>query len=367
MPPKKRSAEVSHSSVPPLSHFQSAESRDYFCTSIVTKRIVFERPIAFESLHPEVKKLAVHWGWDQVLTSFHRVNRTWVQEFYANFPSNTPEKVKIQSQRPIVVKVRGKDVDISPPRIRSSLSLPATEPNSIKLVLDYIKSVSLTELGGALYHSTFPPPELTASHLSSQFMSELCKLLGFVVRSLLTPTSNTGKITHQQAALIKYLISSPSKPRFPAEYFIYKAIRSAGTSLREHSSLVFPAVITKLCLDAGVHVHDADVMATENEAAPVDKFSLAKSMSQSDVYVESLEQTLLKQEIKRQISNAVATLQASFTAQFEALRNELKESVGTHAPPANPSGGDGASSTPSSGSSSEESSDASAEESEEAV
>ncbi|KAL6202174.1 hypothetical protein ACLB2K_025884 [Fragaria x ananassa] len=203
-------------------------------------------------------------------------------------------------------------------------------------------------------------------------MSEFCKLMGFVVHSLLTATSNTSKITHQQAALIKYLISSPSKPRFPAECFIYKVIRGAGISLRENCSLVFLAVITKLYLDAGVHVINTNVMANENEAAPVDKLSLAKSMSQSDVYVESLEQTMLKQEIKRQISTVVASLQASFSAQFEALRNELKESGGTNATPANPSGGDGASSTPStsepsSNSGSEESSDASAEDSKEAV
>ena len=38
---KKRFAEVSHSSVPPLSHFHSEAGRDYFCTRIVNRRIVF--------------------------------------------------------------------------------------------------------------------------------------------------------------------------------------------------------------------------------------------------------------------------------------------------------------------------------------
>ncbi|KAL6141551.1 hypothetical protein ACLB2K_059839 [Fragaria x ananassa] len=108
-------------------------------------------------------------------------------------------------------------------------------------------------------------------------------------------------------------------------------------------------------------------MARENEAAPIDKLSLAKSMSLSDVYVESLEQTLLKQVIKSQISQAVTTLQASFTAQLEALRAELMAFVGAHVPAANPSGGDGAPSSFFSGSGSEESSNASATESEEAV
>lgn len=107
-------------------------------------------------MHPEVKKLVVHWGWNKVLSSFHRVNRTWVQKFYTNFPQNALEKVKIHTQRHILVKVQGKNVNISLLGIRSSLSLPETEPKIIQIILDFIHSVSLRELGAALYQSTFP-------------------------------------------------------------------------------------------------------------------------------------------------------------------------------------------------------------------
>ncbi|KAL6202081.1 hypothetical protein ACLB2K_025792 [Fragaria x ananassa] len=75
-------------------------------------------------------------------------------------------------------------------------------------------------------------------------------------------------------------------------------------------------------------------MAIEIEAALVDKLSLAKSMSHSDL---------------------------------EALRAELTAFMGAHVPAANPSGGDGALSSSSSSSGSEESSDASTAESEEAM
>lgn len=85
------------------------------------------------------------------------------------------------------------------------------------------------------------------------------------------------------------------------------------------------------------------MFAQENEAVPVDKLSLAKSVGQSgDVYIEPLESTLLKQEVRHQVSSAVATLTQLFASHLSKLTLELKklkESVRSHQASAIPSAG----------------------------
>lgn len=107
-------------------------------------------------------------------------------------------------------------------------------------------------------------------------------------------------------------------------------MRTAGITNRSSKSfsLVFPGLITKLCLEAGVTVCPFDVMANDCEAAPVDKLTIAKSASQSNVYVEPMEQTFLKQDMSLMIDEAVSSLKAAFAEQIASLKAELLESVG---------------------------------------
>jgi hypothetical protein len=201
---------------------------------------VFEKSIDFSTMVLFVKNFVTRLGWVKALESFPRVNLTMVHEFYANFPEDITAEVKLRSKDQIHVFVRGIQVDISPSRIRQVLSLPQTEKSIMLKVKEYISEVSLDDLAATLY-STAPTEPVSECYLSSQYMSEWYKTMGFLARTMLTPTTQTSKIPHQQAALIKYFCTK-GHPILPAEYYIYQAIRKAAIPQRHaiKGSIVFP-------------------------------------------------------------------------------------------------------------------------------
>ncbi|KAL6128159.1 hypothetical protein ACLB2K_071515 [Fragaria x ananassa] len=174
----------------------------------------------------------------------------------------------------------------------------------------------------------YPPPTEPFSDpfLSSSLMPEWYKFMTFVARSLLSPTTQTSKITHLQAVLIAYFCDK-SKPLLPAEYYIFQAIRRAAIPQRlsVSSSIVFPAVITLLCIKSNVPFHGDDALALP--VNPVDRVTIAKSAAQSGLYVESLEQTLLKKEIKLIVDKAMQEAVIGFRDyvghQFYTFKKEM--------------------------------------------
>lgn len=179
-----------------------------------------------------------------------------------------------------------------------------TEKNTMAKVFEFIKNISIDVLASFMY-STSPNEPIPDSFLTSGQMSEWYKFMAFLARSLLTPTTQTSKIPHQQAALVAYFCDR-TRPLLPAEYYIFQAIKraSAPQRLSSISSLVFPATITLLCLMSGVEVHNDDAIALP--VSPVNRVTIAKSATQTRLYVESLEQTLLKKEMKLIVNKAMA-------------------------------------------------------------
>lgn len=333
LPPNRRAPEVTP--IPPSTHFVNTEARTLFASCTISRPIVYEKSIEFSTMLPSVKIFVNRLGWVKALESFPRVNLTMVHEFYANFPENISADVKLKSKDPIHVFVRGIHVDISPSKIRQVLSLPQTEKSIMPQVKKFISEVSLDDLAASLY-STAPSEPVSECFLSSQYMTEWYKTMGFLARTMLTPTTQTSKIPHQQAALISYFCTK-GHSLLPAEYYMYQAIRKAAIPQRHaiKSSLVFPALITLLCVDAGVQVWDKDVILAP--IPPVDRLTIAKSSAQSTFYVESLEHTLLKKEIKKTLDLAIATaiteVKATISDQFADLKTTLKGMLGQSARP----------------------------------
>ena len=237
--------------------------------------------------------------------------------------------------------IRGIQVDISPSKIRQVLSLPQTEKSIMPKVKAYISAISLDDLAATLY-TTAPTEPVTECYLSSQYMTEWYKTMGFLARTMLTPTTQTSKIPHQQAALIKYFCTK-AHPLLPAEYYMYQAIRKAAIPQRTaiKSSLVFPALITLLCVDAGVQVWEKDVILAP--IPPVDRLTISKSSAQSPFYVEPLEHTLLKKEIKKTLDQAIAAavseVKLTLTDQLTDLKTTLIGMLSQSARPAAAMGG----------------------------
>lgn len=200
--------------------------------------------------------------------------------------------------------------------IRVYLSLPETDPGVMVSIENFISQIYIQDLASLLYKPSVPSGPITTPHLSSKYMTEWFKFKSFLVRSMLTPTSQTSKIPKKQAALIAYLKSRPLRPLVPA---------------------VFPRLISKLCLEVSVKVSSSDVMGNPSEAAPVDKITIAKSAGQAGTYVEPMEQTFLKEEVSHMIDAAVSSITYAFATQIATLKAELLESVGT----SQPSGGRG--------------------------
>ena len=322
LPPKKRTIEVFP--VPSVSNFVDPAART-LCTSITTSRpIVYERGFDFPSLPPFVEKHVEDLGWKQALESFPKVNLSLVYEFYANFSELISCDVKVKSKQPINVWVRDIHVDISPLAIRKALKLPSTENGVVSWVKKFIEGCSIQFLGDKLYTDGYDEP-VTTSHLFSQYMSEFSKCMSFVVRSLLTPSTQTSKITQKQAALMLYIMQ-PNNPVLPAEYYIYQNIHRAAVLQRKSlkASLLFPAVITKLCIDAGVDIQDDDIIVPHVQ--PVDFVTIHKSAGQAGIYVESLEHTALKKEMQGMVDKAVAAMDSRFQA-IDIKLDKLKEFI----------------------------------------
>ena len=323
LPLKKRMFEVTD--IPSKSHFRSNKAMSVFSSVTISRPIIYEKPFDFANIPPAVKLFVDRLGWVKALESFPRVNISLVQEFYANFPENVPAEIKLRSTDPIMVWVRGVEVDIRPARIREVLSLPITEKHTMTKVFQYRDSTTIDHLASLMY---YPPPTepLSDPFLSSSLMPEWYKFMTFVARSLLTPTTQTSKITHLQAVLIAYFCDK-TKPLLPAEYYIFQAIRRAAIPQRlsVSSSIVFPAVITLLCIKSNVPFHGDDALALP--VNPVDRVTIAKSAAQSGLYVESLEQTLLKKEIKLIVDKAMQEAVIGFRDyvghQFYTFKQEM--------------------------------------------
>lgn len=325
LPPKKRPLEVI--SIPPLSHFVNSEARTLFASCTISRPIVYEKAFDFTTLPPGVRLFVAQLGWIKALDSFPQVNLTMVHEFYANFSEEISAEVKLKSRDPISVFVRGIDVDISPSKIRQVLSLPSTEKGIMSRVKQSISEVTLAVLAENFY-SISPTEPISEGYLSSQYMSEWYKAMGFLARSLLTPSTQTSKIPFQQGALINYFCTKGNPP-LPAEYYMYQAIRKAAVPHRRaiKSSLVFPALITLLCVTAGVQVWNRDVVL--GPIARIDQVTIAKSSAQSNFYVEPLEHTLLKREIKKSLDRGVATIIAEVSSSVGGRIDDLTKSLTT--------------------------------------
>ena len=248
-----------------------------FSTITVNRPVVFEKGLALETMPAIVKEKIQELGLVAALEAFPVVNLTIVQEFYANFPVEMTFQVKLKSIEPLNVRVRDKWVNISLPTIRRVLGLESPSRTALKRIREYINTASLPDLANMLYSdpSRCPPP---VGFLQSQFMSEMVKVLCFVVRSLLTPSTQTSKVTKRQAAFIAFMLTEDN-PRFPVEYFIFQNIHKAavdhGNSTK--SSLVYPGLITLLCKDAGVTMKNADAIVPP--IPPLDLVSIHKSVS----------------------------------------------------------------------------------------
>lgn len=83
------------------------------------------------------------------------------------------------------------EVDICLVRIREVLSLLVTEKNTMPSVFKFIDTITIDELAASMYSNLHTSP-IHDSFLTSGFMSE-CKTMGFLARSLLTPTTQTIK------------------------------------------------------------------------------------------------------------------------------------------------------------------------------
>lgn len=323
LPPKKRALEVIP--IPPLAHFVDSAARTLFASCTMSRPVVYEKAIDFSTLMPMVKIFVAQLGWVKALESFPPVNLTLVHEFYANFPEDIPVEVKLRTRDPIHVFVRGIQVDISPSNIRQVLSLPQTDKGVMSRVKTFISEASLDTLATNFY-STAPTEPFTECYLSSQYMTEWYKTMGFLARTMLTPTTQTSKIPHHQAALIDYFCTK-GHPILPAEYYMFQAIRKAAVPQRHaiKSSLVFPSLITLLCVAAGVQVWDKDMILPP--IPPVDRLTIAKSSAQSHFYVETLEHTLLKRDIKKSLDQAFAAaltdVKASISDQLADLKTTL--------------------------------------------
>ena len=272
--------------IPPLSNFVDPAART-LCTSITMSRpVVYERGFDIPSLPHFVEKHIENLGWKQALESFPKVNLSLVYEFYANFSELISCDVKVKSKQPINVWIRDIHVDISSLAIRKALKLPPTEAGVVSRVKKFINDCSIQFLGDKLYTVGYNEP-VTTSHLFSQYMSEFSKCMSFLVRSLL-----------------------------------------------------FPAVITKLCIDAGVDVQDDDIIVPHVQA--VDFVIIHKSAGQAGIYVESLEHTALKKELKEMVDGAVTALDIRIQAidsKLDKLKEFIKELATTESAAAEAGGG----------------------------
>ena len=111
LPLKKRMFEVTD--IPSKSHFRSNKAMSVFSSVTISRPIIYEKPFDFTNIPPAVKLFVDRLGWVKALESFPRVNISLVQEFYANFPENVPAEIKLRSTDPIMVWVRGVEVDPS--------------------------------------------------------------------------------------------------------------------------------------------------------------------------------------------------------------------------------------------------------------
>ena len=299
---KTRQREVSPTS--DFAPFVSRKAKTLHSYITSGRPILKEKPLDLDALGPDIAALVHGLDWVNALEMIGPINENLVREFYANFPSSVPQEAPLFSPTVIArfsVEVRGVSVDISPACIRRTLELPQTSPNALRCFERFEKAMSLDDIAQSLY-SVFPMEPVENGYLCSEFLCEEVKAIGFLVRSLLTPTTQTSSIYKEQATLMAYCVSS--EPAVPAEHFMFKAIRKAAVEQRQfrRASLLFPSLITRLCLDAGVIDDPSDVIIKEGSSVTLT--TLRKSACQSSVYVEPLEATHMKRYIRQLVGSA---------------------------------------------------------------
>ncbi|PRQ17404.1 hypothetical protein RchiOBHm_Chr7g0194631 [Rosa chinensis] len=187
-------------------------------------------------------------------------NLTVIREFYACCSPNMHAQVDLVNAATLIgcnVEIRGVSVPFTATTIREILGLiaPVSEMSTVD------KELAALFVDSVVAETYADRPDATPEELSAGALSELCRLLGHLVRTLLYPSTQSSKITLEEARLI-YVLNAKG-PYLPFEHYMYTAIRRAAVKGRRHkkAALVFPSVITAVCKAKGVVFEDSDEMA----------------------------------------------------------------------------------------------------------
>ena len=214
------------------------------------------------------------------------------------------------------IKIRNVFVDISPTAIKNALGLPTPPKGAIKKFNDFKAGFTLDFMASKLC-SKAPKEKVEGSHLTSASLSEWNKIMGFLVRSLVYPTSQTSKFPLKKCALM-YALSVPSV-FIPVEHFVYFNVHEAAVAHQEfvNSSLVFPSILTLI-----LRKNDVSCYPSDEWSAPVLTITLAgirKSVGQTSDYVEPLFATLLRMHMDERID----ALHNKMGGYFQVIEEQL--------------------------------------------
>ncbi|XP_062030608.1 uncharacterized protein LOC133746436 [Rosa rugosa] len=166
------------------------------------------------------------------------------------------------------------------------MHLPRPREDTLITAATFLASLTPDLLVDTIYTN---PPDQPPKELVGGGLTEWYRLLGHLVRTVLYPSTQTSKITWEEARLI-YTLDSQG-PLLPVEHYIYQAVQRAAVAGRCHqqAALVFPSVITALCSHSQVRFADDDEPGPE--LSVFNRSSLTRSTSQCKSRGVSVETT----------------------------------------------------------------------------
>ena len=196
-----------------------------------------------------------------------------VREFCQNFPRSTASTTD-----EVTVRVRGKQVRISLAILEEVLELPHVDEEAEEEYCDEIVGMSITDLADTTYVDPTSLASQRAQRIQSGAFQHIYRVYWNLVRNNILPTSQHSEVPEESCRLLVMMVSD-ERP-IPFARLILSSIISCAVAVRR-VKLVFPCLITRLCIRA--RVPGMDVEPWVDGTAMLDEGSVGRGSSQASV------------------------------------------------------------------------------------